>query len=94
MPPYQHRRESRYPAWAPKARAIVLGTAALLVSAPAFADVPEQTRVDDILGNSSELRIRRSGRPESIQTGSILQQVRDALITVPDRKSPRLNSSH
>ncbi|MEM6437746.1 MAG: hypothetical protein AAF773_28395 [Cyanobacteria bacterium P01_D01_bin.115] len=90
MPPYQHLRESRYPVWASKARAITLGTAALLVSAPAFADVPEQTRVDDILGNSSELRIRRSGRPESIQTGSILQQVRDALITVPPNNARAL----
>ena len=50
MPPYQHLRESRDPVWAAKARAIVLGTAALLVSAPAFADVPEMLfdlKVDD-----------------------------------------------
>lgn len=85
-----HDNHSQIRCWFNPARAIVLGTAALLVSSPVLADVPEQTRVDDILGNSSELRIRRSGRPESIQTGSILQQVRDALITVPPNNARAL----
>jgi len=63
--------------------AIALGLSPLFISAPALAEVPEQTRIDDLLGNSSELLIRRSGRRESVQIGTVLQRVRDALLTVP-----------
>ncbi|MEO1592551.1 MAG: hypothetical protein AAFU71_14855, partial [Cyanobacteria bacterium J06632_22] len=41
-------------------------------------------------GNSSELLIRRSGRRESIQVGSVLQQIRDALITAPPNNARAL----
>lgn len=63
--------------------AIAFGISTFCLSTPTWAEVPEQARVDDLLGNSSELLIRRSGRRESIQTGTVLQQVRDALLTVP-----------
>lgn len=54
------------------------------------ATVPEQARIDEIVGNSSELLIRRNGQREPIQTGSILQQVRDALITDPPNNARAL----
>ena len=63
--------------------AIAFGVSTLFMSTPTLAEVPEQARVDDLLGNSSELLIRRSGRRESIQTGTVLQRVRDALLTGP-----------
>ncbi|MEM9117574.1 MAG: hypothetical protein AAGD09_06795 [Cyanobacteria bacterium P01_F01_bin.56] len=63
--------------------AIACGASTLVMSTPTLAEVPEQTRVDDLLGNSSELLIRRSGRRESVQIGTTLQRVRDALLTVP-----------
>ncbi|NEQ44601.1 MAG: hypothetical protein F6K00_13965 [Leptolyngbya sp. SIOISBB] len=63
--------------------AIAFGVSTLMMSTPTLAEVPEQTRIDDLLGNSSELLIRRSGRRESVQIGTVLQRVRDALLTVP-----------
>ncbi|MEO0456953.1 MAG: hypothetical protein AAF152_10300 [Cyanobacteria bacterium P01_A01_bin.114] len=63
---------------------------ALHATLPAPATVPEQARVDDVLGNSSELLIRRDGRRESLQIGSVLQQIRDALITAPPNNARAL----
>jgi hypothetical protein len=54
------------------------------------ATVPEQARIDEIIGNSSELLIRRNGQREPTQTNSILQQVRDALITDPPNNARAL----
>ncbi|MEO0540715.1 MAG: hypothetical protein AAFZ80_07600 [Cyanobacteria bacterium P01_A01_bin.105] len=62
----------------------------LTTTLPVGATPPEQARVDNILGNSSELLIRRSGRRESIQVGSVLQQIRDALITAPPNNARAL----
>ena len=64
--------------------------AACSAALPVGATPPEQARVDNILGNSSELLIRRSGRRESIQVGSVLQQIRDALITAPPNNARAL----
>ncbi|MDB9525264.1 hypothetical protein PN498_04635 [Oscillatoria sp. CS-180] len=64
-------------------RAIAVGLTAVFVSSPAIAEVPEQARVDDLLGNSSELLIRRNQRREAIQIGSIIQKFNDSLLTVP-----------
>ncbi|MEO0756991.1 MAG: hypothetical protein AAFY78_08980 [Cyanobacteria bacterium J06648_16] len=66
------------------------GLAAVMATLPVQATTPEQARVDNILGNSSELLIRRDGRRESIQVGSVLQQVRDALITAPPNNARAL----
>lgn len=68
----------------------VLACLAIFATLPTRASTPEQASIDDILGNSSELLIRRSGRRESAQTGSVLQQVRDALITVPPNNARAL----
>lgn len=76
----QHRQGQR---WRQAGAAIALGLSTLFVSTPSLAEVPEQTRIDDLLGNSSELLIRRSGHRESVQIGTVLQRVRDALLTVP-----------
>lgn len=59
--------------------------------APAGAVPPERSQIDDILGNSSELVIRRDGKTrESVHIGSALQQIRDALITVPPNNARAL----
>ncbi|MEL6384717.1 MAG: hypothetical protein AAFQ89_20110 [Cyanobacteria bacterium J06626_18] len=63
--------------------ASALGISLVFTSSPSPASDPEQALIDNILGNSSELIIRRSGRRESAQIGSVLQQIRDALITAP-----------
>ncbi|MGK7890818.1 MAG: hypothetical protein AB4042_15915 [Leptolyngbyaceae cyanobacterium] len=57
---------------------------------PSRAATPEQINVNDVLGNSSELRIRRSGRGESLQIGSLLQRIQDALVTVPPNNARAL----
>lgn len=62
----------------------------LFTNSPVLATTPEQARVDDVLGNSSELLIRRDGRRESLQIGSVIQQVRDALITAPPNNARAL----
>lgn len=69
---------------------IALAVSSLFLASPTVAEVPEKTRVDDILGNTSELRVRRSGRPEPINLGSELQRVRDALLTVPPNNARAL----
>lgn len=63
--------------------ALGLSISTLCLGSPTLAQVPEQTRIDDLLGNSSELLIRRSGRREPVQIGTVMQRVRDALLTVP-----------
>ena len=75
--PSQHR-----PYWQ-QIIASALGISLVFTSSPSPASDPEQARIDNILGNTSELIIRRSGRRESVQIGSVLQQIRDALITAP-----------
>ena len=62
----------------------------LFTNTPILATTPEQARVDDVLGNSSELLIRRDGRRESLQIGSVIQRVRDALITAPPNNARAL----
>ncbi|MGF1537782.1 MAG: hypothetical protein ACFB4J_15060 [Elainellaceae cyanobacterium] len=62
--------------------AVVSGLA-LVAPDPAMAVDPERARIEDILGNSSELFIRRGNRREPIQIESALQRSQDALITAP-----------
>ncbi|MEM9163058.1 MAG: hypothetical protein AAGC54_08315, partial [Cyanobacteria bacterium P01_F01_bin.4] len=70
--------------------AVIAALTALIATLPAHATPPEQARVDNVLGNSSELLIRRDGRRESLQVGSVLQQIRDALITAPPNNARAL----
>lgn len=63
---------------------VILALATSAIGYPTRAVLPEQARIDEILGNSSELVIRRSGRTrESVQPDSVLQRIRDVLITAP-----------
>ena len=62
----------------------------LFTHLPVYATTPEQAKVEEILGNSSELLIRRDGRRESLQVDSVIQRVRDALITVPPNNARAL----
>ncbi|NET10486.1 MAG: hypothetical protein F6K16_38465 [Symploca sp. SIO2B6] len=64
--------------------------AGIIIGQAARATTPEQINIDEILGNSSELFIRRSGRRESIEIGSILQRMRDDLITSPPNNARAL----
>ncbi|NEQ96236.1 MAG: hypothetical protein F6K30_05865 [Cyanothece sp. SIO2G6] len=59
-------------------------------NSPSHTATPEQINVNDVLGNSSELLIRRSGRRESLQIGSLLQRIQDAIITVPPNNTRAL----
>lgn len=63
-------------------RAIALGLAALFASSPAFAEMPERALIGDLLGNSSELLIRRGRQREPIQVGSMIRKFDDSLLTV------------
>ncbi|MGB3493002.1 MAG: hypothetical protein WBA57_09765, partial [Elainellaceae cyanobacterium] len=68
----------------------LVASSAIFIDRPSRATTPEQTSINEILGNSSELLIRRSGRRESVQTGSVLQRFRDALITAPPNNARAL----
>ncbi|MEB3229705.1 MAG: hypothetical protein VKJ64_01745 [Leptolyngbyaceae bacterium] len=57
---------------------------------PSRAATPEQINVNDVLGNSSELLVRRSGRRESLQIGTLLQRIQDAIVTVPPNNARAL----
>lgn len=84
----QPSRRLNYRHW--RRSTAALACLAIFATLPTRASTPEQASIDDILGNSSELLIRRSGRRESAQTGSVLQQVRDALVTVPPNNARAL----
>ncbi|MGL5083065.1 MAG: hypothetical protein ACRC8A_16385 [Microcoleaceae cyanobacterium] len=63
--------------------ALTVAVFAVLANCPMRATIPEKTTISNILGSTSELFIRRSGQRESAQVGSIMRQIRDALITSP-----------
>ncbi|HEY9888699.1 MAG TPA: hypothetical protein V6D02_09885 [Candidatus Obscuribacterales bacterium] len=69
--------------WRHVASAIALGALTLTPASPVGAVVPDEILIEDIIGNSSELIIRRSNNREPIQIGSLMQRVRDVLVTVP-----------